>query len=144
MRGKNRLCCGFTLIELVIVITIVGILATLGIRSYRVYVKGAMASEGKALLGAIANAERMYYAEAAGYSAVGSANPQSGTSSIPVDARQNTYFKGYSVTVAGSGSGASYTAVTTGSGDASGISITLIGTPLNSPQITESGLASGF
>ena len=54
---------GFTLVELIIVIVIVGILSIVAVPIYRGYTKKAIATEAKALLGSIATAEKVYYAE---------------------------------------------------------------------------------
>ena len=56
---------GFTLVELVIVIVIVGILSIVAVPIYRGYTRKAMATEGKALLGAIQTAQKIYFAETA-------------------------------------------------------------------------------
>ena len=52
---------GFTLVELVIVIIIVGILSIVGVTTYRNYVQRAIDTEAVALLGTIARAEDLYY-----------------------------------------------------------------------------------
>jgi prepilin-type N-terminal cleavage/methylation domain-containing protein len=54
---------GFTLVELVIVIVIVGILSVISVPIYRGYVEKAMMTEGKVLIGAIAKAELAYHVE---------------------------------------------------------------------------------
>ena len=54
---------GFTLVELVIVIIIVGILSIVAVPIYRSYFRRAMTTEGKALLGVIQLSERAYFAE---------------------------------------------------------------------------------
>ena len=51
---------GFTLVELIIVIVIVGILSIVTVPIYRGYTKKAIATEAKALLGSIATAEKVY------------------------------------------------------------------------------------
>ncbi len=52
---------GFTLVELVIVIVIVGILSIVSVPIYRGYVEKAMITEGKVLLSAIGKAELAYH-----------------------------------------------------------------------------------
>ena len=59
IKNKN----GFTLVELVIVIVIVGILSVISVPIYRGYVEKAMMTEGKVLIGAIAKAELAYHVE---------------------------------------------------------------------------------
>ena len=54
---------GFTLVELLTVIAMIGILATLGVVSYRKYATHAAASEATAVIQAIRASEDMYRAE---------------------------------------------------------------------------------
>jgi len=54
---------GFTLIELMVVILIVGILASVAIPILRGRIDAAKWSEGKAMMGSIATAIRAYHAE---------------------------------------------------------------------------------
>jgi len=58
---------GFTLIELMIVVVIIGILAAISVPLYRGYVQKAMATEGVTLCGSIRSAERVYFAERGSY-----------------------------------------------------------------------------
>jgi len=51
---------GFTLIELIIVIVIIGILSTVSVPIYRKYIAEAAMTEGYTLIGAIARAEVIY------------------------------------------------------------------------------------
>ena len=51
---------GFTLIELIIVIVIIGILSTVSVPIYRKYIAEAAMTEGYTLVGAIARAEVIY------------------------------------------------------------------------------------
>jgi len=54
---------GFTLIELMVVILIVGILASVAIPMIRGRIDAAKWSEGKAMMGSVATAIRAYHAE---------------------------------------------------------------------------------
>lgn len=54
---------GFTLIEMMIVIIIVGILAAAAVPMYTSYIRRAYTAEAKATLGAIRSAELVWYAE---------------------------------------------------------------------------------
>ena len=58
MRAMQR---GFTLVELMIVVTIIGLLAAVAIPGYSQYVRRAQRSEGMAALSAAAAAQEKYY-----------------------------------------------------------------------------------
>ncbi len=128
---------GFTLVELVIVIVIVGILSIVAVPIYRGYTRKAMATEGKALLGAIQTAQKIYYAENAFFFQQSTAT--SFSSVLDVDARSNKYFTSFSVPNATT---AGFTASTTGTptSGASGISLTMSATKTGAPVMTDSGL----
>jgi len=64
-RGK----AGFTLIELMIVVIIVGVLAAAAVPIYTSYVKRAYVTEAEASLGAIRTAQIAYKAETGGFAA---------------------------------------------------------------------------
>ena len=125
---------GFTLVELVIVIVIVGILSIVAVPIYRGYTRKAMASEGRALLGTIQTAQKVYYTEFATFAAVPSFT--NFTTIIDVDARPNKYFRSFQVSTAAD----AWTAITTGTDSASGISITLRGTRTGQPTWNDAGL----
>lgn len=59
MQGKR----GYTLVELMIVIAIIGVLATLAVPSYRTYQQRAYATHAKLMLKEIMNAQLVYYLE---------------------------------------------------------------------------------
>ena len=61
---------GFTLLELMIVVAIVGILAAIAYPSYVDHIKKARRAEAKALLIQIANKQQQYYMDARSYVAV--------------------------------------------------------------------------
>jgi len=129
---------GFTLVELVIVIVIVGILSIVAVPIYRGYTRKAMATEGKALLGAIQTAQKIYYAENAFF--FPQTNATSFSSILDVDARSNKYFTSFSIPTATT---AGFTASTTGTptSGASGISLTMSATKTGAPVMTDSGLS---
>jgi len=74
MRRKEQ---GFTLIELMIVVIIVGVLAAVAIPMYQVVPERSMGTEASAALGLIKDAMRTYYAEHHTY-----ANPNFGDGSL--------------------------------------------------------------
>ncbi|WP_413853973.1 type IV pilin protein [Candidatus Ruminimicrobium bovinum] len=103
---------GFTLTELIITIVIVGILSIIATYVYRVLLFKAVATEGKALMGSIANAEKTYYVQYGHFygcdlpegdtegrtAALGEGGAWGERSYDPilgVDARGNTYFKNF-------------------------------------------------
>mgnify|MGYP003804483995 CR=1 FL=1 len=60
---------GFTLIELVVVIIIVGILAAMGFTQYTKMVEKGRTAEGKSVLGSLRTAQRARYLEVGSYTA---------------------------------------------------------------------------
>ena len=65
--GAHRARNGFTLVELMIVVIIVGVLAAVAIPMYQLAAEKAKASEAVAALGSIRTALRSYYAEHSTY-----------------------------------------------------------------------------
>ena len=127
---------GFTLIELVIVIVIIGILSTISVPIYRNYVRRAMAAEGVTLVGSLVAAEKAFYAETRNYY---SSAPNVGDDSVlGIDVRGNKYFTTYTVTAV---AGPSFPATTSGIGDATGLTVTAANvTPITPPSIVTTGL----
>ena len=82
---------GFTLVELVIVIVIVGILSVISVPIYRGYVEKAMITEGKVLLSAIGKAELAYHVEHGYFLNVSGYDEY--VSDLDIDLRGNKYFK---------------------------------------------------
>jgi len=80
---------GFTLIELMVVILIVGILAAVAVPIMRGRIDSAKWSEGKAMMGSIATAIRAYAAE---QGAVGYANPTLAQLGFAASDLTGTYF----------------------------------------------------
>lgn len=132
---------GFTLVELVIVIVIVGILSIVAVPIYRGYTRKAMGTEAKSLLGSIQTAQKVYYAENSVFKAVSTVTDFD--EELDVDARSNKYFTGFKVEVDNSSEDKlSFTATTTGNAGspAQGISMTLKAYKSGSPEWTDEGL----
>ena len=93
---------GFTLVELVIVIVIVGILSAISVPVYRGYIEKAIMAEGQTLLNAIGKAELAYHLQHKRFLAIDKTgyNPD-----LNVDARGGKYFKRFYAELSGSASG---------------------------------------
>ena len=88
---------GFTLVELVIVIVIVGILSVVSVRIYRGYVDRAMRTEGEVLIGAIAKAELAYHVEHGYFAATEDGGTTGELSALGMNASGTKYFKSFSI-----------------------------------------------
>ena len=142
---------GFTLVELVIVIIIVGILSIVAVPIYKGYTDRAKETEGKALLGSINTAEKVYFAEMNYFLPVTIVSSEN--AKLSVDARANKYYKYFKVTTNGqSDVNAGFTAIV-GPGDGENLEttsndvnknvkpLTLIATSTGTPVIS-GGVAS--
>ena len=128
---------GFTLIELMIVVAIVAILATVAIPSYREYIlRGQLVDATNLLSMGQANMER-YYQDNRTYAAVGAINPPC-AAAIPVDQRTLGKF----VLSCAAPTAAGYNLVATGSGTVSYFSFTVNQT--NARTTTVTGGPSGW
>ncbi len=130
---------GFTLVELVIVIVIVGILSIVAVPIYRGYTRKAMGTEAKSLLGSIQTAEKVYYAEMSEY-LVG---PNiSFEKTLDVDARANKYFTQYTITTAQMNGSPAFIATVSGTPGtpAAGITMKLTAGVDGKPVWEDSGL----
>ena len=94
---------GFTLVELVIVIVIVGILSIISVPIYRGYVEKAIMTEGKVLINAIGKAELAYHVKNDCF--YGSGARIENDDILDIDARGNKYFKEFSVSAENYGGG---------------------------------------
>ncbi len=92
MQHKNK---GFTIVELIIAILIVGILAAVSIPAYRAHVRKSIATEGSNLLSEIQVGEKAYFYRTGKFLDVASTQK-----SVPlgVDCRRNKYFTSFTVT----------------------------------------------
>jgi prepilin-type N-terminal cleavage/methylation domain-containing protein len=70
MKGVTMNKKGFTLLELVVVVIILGILATLGFTQYTKMVEKGRTAEAKMILGQIRTAEVAYHQQYGGYTSV--------------------------------------------------------------------------
>ena len=94
--GHDRRC-GFTLVELVIVIAIVIILSVISVPIYRGYVDKSKMAEGYALIGAILSAQKSYYSQYGNFlykddSSAGGDMYTCNEEVLGIDARGNKYF----------------------------------------------------
>jgi prepilin-type N-terminal cleavage/methylation domain-containing protein len=125
---------GFTLVELVIVIVIVGILSVVAVPIYTGYTKRAMVTEAEGTLGAINTAQKVYYAEYSHFLATPGAVSDNGT--LDINLVSNKYFTSFQIDTDKTG----FTASTAGSGGASGISVTLTGSDSGGATIIRNGM----
>ena len=124
---------GFTLVELVIVIIIVGILSIVAVPIYKGYTDRAKESEGKALLGSINTAEKVYFAENNKF--LGVTESTNTNAALSLDSRANKYYKTFTVTASAStGDSATFTAIVTSDADLQPITLTAGAT--GNPRIT--------
>ncbi len=122
---------GFTIIELMVTIVVVALLVSMAVPIMRGHAKRAIATEGKAVAGAIRTAQRVWFAEHEEYTATWS------NLSGQVDLGNNKYFGSAPKLVAsGSGSSAAFSATLSGAGDASGLTVSID----EAGELTTSGL----
>jgi len=69
MKGGRKMKKGFTLLELIVVIIIIGILATLGFTQYTKVIEKGRTAEAKAILGQMRTAQEAYKQENGAYTA---------------------------------------------------------------------------
>jgi type IV pilus assembly protein PilE len=99
---------GFTLIELMIVVAVVAILASIGIPSYRAYIKRAERAEARAAVLDMAQKQERYFSSNNVYLAVPTP-PTAAPANWNNFTGQSVAARKYDVTVALSGGGTGYT-----------------------------------
>ncbi|MGM0694659.1 MAG: type IV pilin protein [Pseudomonadota bacterium] len=104
---RRRRCAGFTLLELLIAVAIIGILAAIAIPSYQGYVEKSRRAEAKSFLMNIAGALERCYTNDYSYSDCGPADD--------AESDANTKSDYYSFTVSADGSAFTVTASPVGS-----------------------------
>lgn len=126
---------GFTLVELMITVVIVGVLAAVAVPIYQANVNRAKASEADAAMGSIRTALRVYFAEYASYPMEASYVAVT-TLSIDMTAADlnGTYFAAAEYTYISSADSSSFTLRATGTGSQAGIQ----------RQLTSVGILSDF
>ena len=103
---------GFTLVELLIVVIIIGILATIAMPQYQRFVERSRQAEANTILGSIRNAEEVYRIDHDSYIAAlpGNAGDDDLMNVLPADDSDEHYFT-YEVTAAGTGAAATFLAI---------------------------------
>ena len=86
---------GFTIVELIIVVIIIGILASIGLTQYNKVVEKGRASEARMILGTLRSAEIAEYTENGSYVVLASLGV-----AAPADCSQTTHFFSYACTTA--------------------------------------------
>jgi len=136
---------GFTLVELIIVIVIIGILSIIAVPIYRGQIRKSLATEAKALLSEVSASQEIYKARTGAWYDPAGSGVQGDTdcvTAIGVDARRNQYFNAFNWKVDNTTNGdGSMTIFTTGvsGGKAEGMTLWLIWTT-DAPQvISETG-----
>jgi prepilin-type N-terminal cleavage/methylation domain-containing protein len=95
-RKKYKNIMGFTLVELIITIVIVVILSMVSVAVYNGYVKKAIFTEGKVLVGSLARAQQLYYSTNGTWFDF---YYTSFCKELDIDARSNKYFKKFSIDI---------------------------------------------
>ena len=86
---------GFTLIELILAIILIGILSLVSVVTYRGYKQRAIEAEARMMLGKLHEAQQVYYVRNKEY--LSGLSNQSVDSSLGVDFRKNKYFKKFTI-----------------------------------------------
>lgn len=111
-RSTTHLQQGYTLVEMMITVAIIGILAAVAIPAYNGYITVGKEAEGKAGLSTVALLEEQYFAENRTY--VAGANAAALTAAIGFQPDTDTHFT-WSVAPGGAGIATSFVATADGS-----------------------------
>lgn len=122
---------GFTLVELMIVVIIIGILTAVGVPLYMGYVKDAKVASAKAVIGTIVNAEKLYHQKSGAFIAVAAADfntftGNSGDGFLNIDVRDSTQFWTLDVAIVVADTSFTVTAAGKDAGDAGDYSDTTV------------------
>ena len=101
IKVRNDRRCGFTLIEMIITITIIIVLSTISVPIYKNYQEDAILAEAYVLLGTIREAQKNYYSEWGNFLTMTRCSGGKGFTNneevLGIDARGNKYFTWFSV-----------------------------------------------
>jgi len=86
-RRARRPARGYTLIELLIVVAMIAVMASVAVLSFRKYVHAAQSSEAKVVMGLIRNGEESYRAEMLNYCSCSSSSTDYYPNANPDDSR---------------------------------------------------------
>ena len=87
---------GFSLVELIMTVIIIGILSIVTVVTYRGYMQRSIESEAEMMLGKLNEAQRVYYIRNKKY--LGGLSNQSHNNLLGVDFRKNKYFTSFTIT----------------------------------------------
>ena len=89
MAANSRVDRGFTLIELMIVVAIIGLLSAMAIPSFQNYQRTSKRTEAYTNLNALAKTQKAFHAEHGAYIGVPLAEPGNSQSSLPIATKRS-------------------------------------------------------
>ncbi|MDR3113125.1 MAG: prepilin-type N-terminal cleavage/methylation domain-containing protein [Endomicrobium sp.] len=114
---------GFSLVEIIIVMVIIGILSLVAVPIYRGHVARSIATEGRALVHEAAASQEIFRARTQSWF-TGVNNSTNAISELGLNSKRNNYFREFQFTIANANAN-SFTVSTTGKGKAENIIVTL-------------------